>query len=200
MAGFESDVQVVGTDVAAIQPSYTPYKVIFYIEDANRDNWAWHNRFDYIHFRNMDGGIKDWGVTLNAAFPCLVTEGFLTVSDLIFHQPPCDITPGGIWDDWQQALDALKAETGLSFGLHENGRAKTELEKSGYTIVEEKKRSFQLRQKSHVYNDCDLLQGIIEQMKGIFSQGLEFRPGSFNKQRLVNLLEEELWHGLEITV
>ncbi|KAH8729190.1 hypothetical protein BGZ61DRAFT_177988 [Ilyonectria robusta] len=200
MAAAQSDMQVVGTDLARIQPHYTPYKVAFYVEDANRCNWAWHRRFDYIHFRNMDGGIKDWGVTLNAAFACLATEGFLSLSDLIFHQPPCNITPGGIWDEWQQALDALKAETGLSFGLHENERAKNELKKSGYTIVDEKRRSFQLRQKSHVYDDCDLLQGIIEQMKGVFWRALEFRPGSVNKQRLVNQLEEEVWHGLEITV
>jgi len=51
------DAEIIGTDIARIQPTATPLNVFFEIEDAEEETgWTWsENEFDLVHFRYMKG-------------------------------------------------------------------------------------------------------------------------------------------------
>lgn len=175
--------------------------MVCYPEDVNDSKNQWRNRLDYIHFRNLDGGIKDWGVTFKMAFASLRVGGFIGVEDLIFYQPPRNLAPGSIWHDWQDALDRIRIHTGLSFGLHDTGRAQDKLVRCGFSIVSVQGRPFNLKLGDFTFEGRDLVLSIIEFMKGVFARGLELQTPGIVEQSLLHRLEEELIsHGIVITV
>ena len=53
-------LQVIGTDIAPVQPQWVPPNCQFQIDDAERD-WTFPtNHFDYVHARDLYLGIRDW--------------------------------------------------------------------------------------------------------------------------------------------
>ncbi|KAG8207444.1 Secondary metabolism regulator [Trichophyton interdigitale] len=50
---------VIGTDISPIQPTWVSPNVSFEIDDAESD-WTFRQRFDLIHFQNLNGAIRDW--------------------------------------------------------------------------------------------------------------------------------------------
>lgn len=54
------NVEVIGTDITPIQPSWVPANVSFELDDCNLE-WTWpENSFDFIHARMLVGVIEDW--------------------------------------------------------------------------------------------------------------------------------------------
>jgi len=71
------NVEVTGTDITPIQPSWTPPNVSWEIDDANQD-WTWpENTFDFIHVRYLMGCIRNWKKFYQDAFRCLKPGGWL---------------------------------------------------------------------------------------------------------------------------
>ncbi|RPA84715.1 putative methyltransferase [Ascobolus immersus RN42] len=70
-------MQVLGTDLSAIQPTYVPPNVKFEIDDFS-DDWVYGEKFSYIHARALFGAsVKDWSTIIKKAYDHLVPGGYL---------------------------------------------------------------------------------------------------------------------------
>lgn len=79
--------EVIGTDIAKIQPGAAPSNVFFEIDDAEEEGgWTWpENDFDMIHFRYMAGAFTDWKHIYHEAFRHLKPGGWIEVIDFDDH-------------------------------------------------------------------------------------------------------------------
>ncbi|KAF5705919.1 hypothetical protein FMUND_11895 [Fusarium mundagurra] len=68
------NVEVIGTDLSSIQPSWVPPNVKFELEDATKD-WSWHVRF-------LMGAKADWGTLFKEASQCCKTGGFVESGEI----------------------------------------------------------------------------------------------------------------------
>ena len=72
--------EVIGTDIACIQPMGVPPNLFFEIDDA-RDEWTYSEPFDFIHLRGLSGAISDWAALYAEAYKHLKPSGILEISD-----------------------------------------------------------------------------------------------------------------------
>lgn len=81
------EAEVIGTDIAKIQPSAVPLNVFFEIDDAEEEGgWTWpDDEFDFIHFRHMAGAFSDWAQVYSEAYRCLKPGGWIEVLDFDNH-------------------------------------------------------------------------------------------------------------------
>jgi SAM-dependent methyltransferase len=81
------DAEVIGTDIAKIQPSAAPSNVFFQIDDAeDEDGWTWsENEFDLVHLRGMQGAFMDWRHIYTEAFRVLKKGGCIEILDFDNH-------------------------------------------------------------------------------------------------------------------
>lgn len=189
------------TNIVSI-PSIIKSPATFYFEDANTGQWTWFKHFDWIYLSNIDGGIKDWGVTLKAVYDTLKPGGFASIEQLIFDVSPDDLEPYSIWHAWKQALGYLKDYKGLSFQLHDTHRIEEQLKMSGYEVYSNETNSYHIRPGQYVYNDQDLLQAITNLMQGVLWRAWTLRlPEEQDLDaHLQKQLREEIGKGLEIKV
>ncbi|RDL35374.1 putative Demethylmenaquinone methyltransferase [Venustampulla echinocandica] len=82
------EAEVIGTDIAKIQPSAVPLNVYFEIDDAEEEGgWTWpKDEFDLIHFRAMLGAFKDWRYIYSETYQHLKPGGWVEVFDFDDHQ------------------------------------------------------------------------------------------------------------------
>lgn len=82
------DAEVIGTDIAKIQPSAVPLNVFFEVDDAEEvGGWAWpDNEFDFIHFRYMCGAFTSWKHVYQETFKHLKPGGWVEVLDFDDHK------------------------------------------------------------------------------------------------------------------
>lgn len=73
-------VEVIATDLSAIQPTWVPPNLRFEIDDCESD-WPYTKKFDYIHLRSMAGSIKDWPRLMKQAYDNLNPGGWIEVTD-----------------------------------------------------------------------------------------------------------------------
>lgn len=83
MGDLYPSAEVIGTDIAKIQPSAAPLNVFFEIDDAEEeDGWTWPaNEFDLVHLRNMSGAFRDWGCIYREAFECLKPGAWIEICE-----------------------------------------------------------------------------------------------------------------------
>jgi len=60
MADKYPSAEVIGTDIAPVQPQWVPPNCRFQIDDSEQDWTFGTNTFDFIHCRDMYTGIRDW--------------------------------------------------------------------------------------------------------------------------------------------
>ncbi|OHW97839.1 methyltransferase domain-containing protein [Colletotrichum incanum] len=75
------EADVIGIDLSASQPSFTPPNVRFEIDDIE-EPWTFSQPFDYIHSRMMKGSIRDWQTYLKRCFDNLNPGGYLELNDV----------------------------------------------------------------------------------------------------------------------
>ncbi|QGA13059.1 hypothetical protein EYB26_000704 [Talaromyces marneffei] len=68
--------QVLGNDLSAIQPQWTPPNCSFEIDDFEAD-WPFNRPFDYIHGRELAGSVKDFDKLFSQAYANLKSGGYL---------------------------------------------------------------------------------------------------------------------------
>jgi SAM-dependent methyltransferase len=73
-------VNVLGTDLSAIQPASTPPNCRFEIGDVE-DEWAFPQPFDYIHGRALGTCFTDPAAVIRSAFGALAPGGHLELQD-----------------------------------------------------------------------------------------------------------------------
>lgn len=81
------EAEVIGTDIAKIQPSAVPLNVFFEIDDAEEEGgWTWpDDEFDLIHFRGLAGAFSDWSQIYSEAYRSLKPGGWIEVLDFDNH-------------------------------------------------------------------------------------------------------------------
>ncbi|KAF5239851.1 hypothetical protein FANTH_9792 [Fusarium anthophilum] len=108
------NVEVIGTDLSPIQPSWVPSNVKFELEDATKD-WSWpENHFDLVHVRFLMGAIADWGTLFKEASHCCIPGGFVESGEI----NPTFFSDDGSIDDVEalQTWNQLVVESGKGFG------------------------------------------------------------------------------------
>lgn len=87
MGDMFPQAEIIGTDIAKIQPSAVPPNVFFEIDDAEEeDGWTWpEDEFDLVHLRSMAGAFRDWRHVYGEALNHLRPGGWIEVIDLAWQ-------------------------------------------------------------------------------------------------------------------
>ncbi|OLN87588.1 Trans-aconitate 2-methyltransferase 10 [Colletotrichum chlorophyti] len=82
------DAEVLGFDLSATLPEFTPPNVRFEVDDLEED-WNYSRPFDYIHSRMMTSSVGDWNVYVKKCFDNLNPGGYLELNEIDLY-PCCD--------------------------------------------------------------------------------------------------------------
>lgn len=80
MADKYPSAQVLGIDIAAVQPSWVPPNCQFEIEDVENDWLYASDSFDFIHAREFLLAIRDWDRLIEQSFRCLKPGSYIELS------------------------------------------------------------------------------------------------------------------------
>ncbi|EDN91241.1 hypothetical protein SS1G_00644 [Sclerotinia sclerotiorum 1980 UF-70] len=88
MGDLWPSAEIIGTDIAKVQPTAVPLNVFFEIDDAEEEGgWTWPpNEFDLIHLRNMAGAFGDWDHIYSEAYIHLKPGGWIEIMDFDDHK------------------------------------------------------------------------------------------------------------------
>ena len=82
MADEYPSAEVIGTDLAPIQPEWVPPNCKFEIDDYEQE-WTWgSNRFDLIHYRFLIGSVTDWKLLYQRIYDAVKPGGWFEISDM----------------------------------------------------------------------------------------------------------------------
>jgi SAM-dependent methyltransferase len=107
-------MEVIGTDLSPIQPSWVPPNVKFELEDAT-NTWSWcKNTFNLVHMRYLISSIADWGALFKEAFRCCKPDGFVESVEVspIFLSDDDTIANDSAINTWNKVCQ----EGGKAFG------------------------------------------------------------------------------------
>ncbi|KAK3326090.1 S-adenosyl-L-methionine-dependent methyltransferase [Apodospora peruviana] len=82
-ADAHPETDVLGVDLAPVQPLSVPPNLSFEIDDLEQP-WNFTHKFDYIHCQLMIGAFQDWLKFFRQSFEFLETDGYLEVHDIDF--------------------------------------------------------------------------------------------------------------------
>ncbi|KAL0937649.1 uncharacterized protein CTRU02_207380 [Colletotrichum truncatum] len=74
-------LQVIGVDLSATVPAFTPPNVKFEVDDVE-EPWIYSQKFDYIHSRMMTSSIGDWRTYLQRCYDNLNPGGYLELIEV----------------------------------------------------------------------------------------------------------------------
>ncbi|KAK0387404.1 hypothetical protein NLU13_5716 [Sarocladium strictum] len=130
------DAEVVGVDLSAIQPTFVPANLKFFIDDVE-DPWTYNYKFDFIYSRMLTGSIRDWPKFIQQCYDNLESGGWLELADILLDFSTDDGTvsadsPAKKWGD-------LMLEAADKFGapLDSCTRYKQQLQDAGFVDVVE---------------------------------------------------------------
>ncbi|KAL0939224.1 uncharacterized protein CTRU02_205834 [Colletotrichum truncatum] len=75
------EAEVIGIDLSAIQPDFTPPNVKFEIDDIE-EPWTHTQPFDYIHSRMMTSALSNWRSYLQKCYDGLAPGGYLELNEM----------------------------------------------------------------------------------------------------------------------
>ncbi|KAK3997765.1 S-adenosyl-L-methionine-dependent methyltransferase [Cladorrhinum sp. PSN332] len=77
------EAEVLGVDLAPVQPQVIPPNLIFEVDDLEQP-WNFTQRFDYIHCQLMIGAFQDWPKFFRQSHEFLTPNGITEVHDIDF--------------------------------------------------------------------------------------------------------------------
>ncbi|EQB56200.1 UMTA protein [Colletotrichum gloeosporioides Cg-14] len=119
--------EVIGTDISNIQPEWVPVNCFFQIHDAQL-KWTFRqNYFDFIHARNLFGGINDWQRLYDQAYTHLKPGGWFESleadSQVRSLNPAIENDPSHIFKQWAPLFWEAGDITGQTFRVaQDDGR------------------------------------------------------------------------------
>lgn len=137
MADKYATADVIGVDIANVQPQWVPPNCSFEIDDIERD-WLYKpNHFDFIHAREFLLAIRDWDRLVKRAFDHLKPGGWLELSSSV-PDPGSDDNTIPENSAWVQFTDIF-FEIGEKLGAsgHAPKLWKAKLEAQGFEEVHE---------------------------------------------------------------
>lgn len=114
------EAEVIGTDIAKIQPSAVPLNVFFEIDDAEEEGgWTYaDDEFDLIHFRTMMGAFRDWDHIYKEVYKHLKPGGWVEVKDFDDHKAMLSFFPqGSKVEPWLRAIAEGSERSGRPRGI-----------------------------------------------------------------------------------
>ncbi|KAN0115171.1 S-adenosyl-L-methionine-dependent methyltransferase [Hyaloscypha variabilis] len=128
--------EVLGVDLAPIQPEWVPTNCRFEIDDVE-EQWTYRYQFDFIHSRDFLFSIRDWPKLARQCFEYTKPNGY-TEFQCLLPEPHCDddSTPAdtGVIEFSEKVCDA-SALAGWS--LREPNHFKAYLQEAGFEDVTE---------------------------------------------------------------
>ncbi|KAH8921594.1 S-adenosyl-L-methionine-dependent methyltransferase [Atractiella rhizophila] len=100
--------QVIGVDIAPVQPERPPPNVEFYRQDAN-ERFAFEDKsFDFVHIRFLGGGVIDWAHLLREVSRILRVGGLVSLCEKRFATSYND-TKGEYFEKFQASVVLIHA-------------------------------------------------------------------------------------------
>ncbi|KAL2129423.1 hypothetical protein VTI74DRAFT_7817 [Chaetomium olivicolor] len=130
-------IEVIGTDISPIQPSWVPPNVRFELDDANLD-WTWEdNTFDYVHVRSMLGTIADWQKFYREAFRCCKPGGWMEHQDeaAMWRAENREIPETSAMGQWEKVFDEGGRKFGRTFRVLQDNIQKKCMEEAGFVDI-----------------------------------------------------------------
>ncbi|KAK1756728.1 S-adenosyl-L-methionine-dependent methyltransferase [Echria macrotheca] len=132
------DVEVVGTDLSPMQPTWIPPNMKFEIDDAALA-WTYpEGHFDFVHIRYLFGAISDWLGLFKQAFRSLKPGGWIQdcEMDTTFYSDDGTLDGASAMLKWNQLYRESGAKTGASFNTIADNKQRQYLEEAGFVDVQ----------------------------------------------------------------
>ncbi|KAH7241257.1 S-adenosyl-L-methionine-dependent methyltransferase [Fusarium tricinctum] len=133
------NIEVIGTDVSPIQPSWVPPNVQFEIEDCTREWTFTPDSVDYIHIRWLVGAIPDWYGFFTEAYKTCKPGGWVES-----HEPSGIITSdddtvkeNSALDQWGKIFIEGGKKLGNSFEVYEHELQRKAMEAAGFVDIQQ---------------------------------------------------------------
>ncbi|KAK0617644.1 S-adenosyl-L-methionine-dependent methyltransferase [Immersiella caudata] len=134
-------VEVIGTDISPIQPTWVPPNLKFEIEDCTQE-WTFPpSHFDFIHIRGLVGSIDDWPLLYQRAFTALKPGGWLESYEI---SPTWESDDNTVAEDsamgrWGPVFVEAGKKIGRSFTIVGDEVQRTGMEEAGFVGIQEKR-------------------------------------------------------------
>ncbi|KAH7171236.1 S-adenosyl-L-methionine-dependent methyltransferase [Dactylonectria macrodidyma] len=121
--------EVIGLDIAAIQPNFVPPNCTFEVDDVEKD-WTWSKKFDYIFVRLMVGSFADWDKFTRQCWDFVEPGGWVEIIDPTIPAKSDDgtMSPNSPLRKWDDLLTKGAANLGRPFdeGVNHEKRLKAQ--------------------------------------------------------------------------
>ena len=133
------EVEVVGTDISPIQPTWIPPNIKFEIEDYTRP-WTFdENSFDFVHLRWLLGSVPDWDALLHEAYRATKPGGWVQSyeASVNYKSDHAAITPDSALGQWGKFYEEGGKKMGNSCRIVEEELQRKGMEAAGFINIEE---------------------------------------------------------------
>ncbi|KAL2128481.1 hypothetical protein VTI74DRAFT_9124 [Chaetomium olivicolor] len=129
------DVQVIGTDLSPIQPSWVPPNLYFEIDDMTQPWTFADNSFDYVHMRYLFGAVGDWDELFRQAYRVCKPGGYVESfeMDALAFAEDGSIAVDSPMDQWGKLFKEAGSITSRSFMVINEDLQRKGLEAAGFT-------------------------------------------------------------------
>ena len=134
-------VEVIGTDISAIQPGWTPPNVRFMIDNCLED-WTWpENHFDFVHIRSMYGSIPDFVELYKKGLRHLKPSGWIQCLelDVLMQSDHVDLPSDHVYSRFADIFHVGGEKMGRTFDITKGHNMRDYVEKAGFVNIVEKK-------------------------------------------------------------
>ena len=128
--------EVVGFDISPIQPSWIPPNLRFEIDDAQLPWTYTPNSFDFIHIRNLHGGINDWPALYRECFRAIRPGGYIEDVEFNIRTLSDIVPPDHIYHRWNNLFIEAGERMGRTFQIYHQMRQ--HISDAGFVDVVEK--------------------------------------------------------------
>ena len=139
MADQFPSAEVIGTDISAVQPSWVPPNCTFQIDDAQLD-WTFEKAsFDFIHIRQLYGGIDDWQKLYRQAYAHLKPGGWFESMEIDIEtrseNPNVANDPDHVFKKWYRLFFEAGDKVGRTFRIARDGRMERYMRDAGFIDI-----------------------------------------------------------------
>lgn len=128
--------EVLGIDLAPIQPTWVPPNLRFEIDDVEQ-SWTYKTKFEFIHARDFLFSIRDWQKLADQCFEYTKPNGY-TEFQCLLPEPHCDDDSAPADSGLVEFSEKICAASEIvGYSLREPNNYKTYLEQAGFEDVVE---------------------------------------------------------------
>ncbi|KZF25587.1 S-adenosyl-L-methionine-dependent methyltransferase [Xylona heveae TC161] len=135
LADMYPSAEVIGTDLSPIQPKWVPPNLQFEIDDAESE-WTYQpDTFDFIHFQNLTGAIRNWPKLLSQIYTHLKPGGWVEAkeADVIAQSDTGSIPAESALRRWE--TNCIHAGNLIGLQLESARKLKQWMEEAGFVDV-----------------------------------------------------------------